>query len=259
MKILYTLIFIFITVNIHAQSVALDLYKANKRYKKGDYATAGTLYKKINSKEKNAIAMFNAGNTNYQQQQYDQALQQYQQSIQYSKDPINKAAALHNAGNIYLTKKKWDDAIQHFKQSLKYNPTSEETRYNLAYAQAMKKQQDAQNNQSDKNKQEPPPPKQQQNKDQQQQQDQQQNKSPENKQSPSANKDQQQNQSQNNQQSPEKNKTADTHPQQPQPMPSRLSKQQADQILNALQQEEKKLREKKEQGNGQPIPLNKDW
>ncbi len=42
-------------------------------------------------------------------------------------------------------------------------------------------------------------------------------------------------------------------------MPSKLSKAQADQILNALNQEEKKLKEKKEKGKGRAVRLEKDW
>ncbi len=42
-------------------------------------------------------------------------------------------------------------------------------------------------------------------------------------------------------------------------MPSKLTEKQADQILNALNQEEKKLRDKKEKGRGQAVKLEKDW
>ncbi|HOZ50571.1 MAG TPA: hypothetical protein PLU17_01830, partial [Chitinophagaceae bacterium] len=45
----------------------------------------------------------------------------------------------------------------------------------------------------------------------------------------------------------------------PKPMPSKLTKEQADQLLNALNQEEKKLREKKDKVSGQPVKLEKDW
>jgi hypothetical protein len=42
-------------------------------------------------------------------------------------------------------------------------------------------------------------------------------------------------------------------------MPSKLTKEQADQLLNALNQEEKKLRDKKDKVSGQPVKLDKDW
>jgi hypothetical protein len=40
---------------------------------------------------------------------------------------------------------------------------------------------------------------------------------------------------------------------------SKLSKEQADELLNALQREEKKVREKKEKQKGHPVSPEKDW
>ncbi|MBW7913410.1 MAG: hypothetical protein H3C54_06870, partial [Taibaiella sp.] len=45
----------------------------------------------------------------------------------------------------------------------------------------------------------------------------------------------------------------------PQPQPSKLSEQQAEQLLNALQQEEKKLQDKLKQGKAVPVKVEKDW
>ena len=65
----------------------------------------------------------------------------------------------------------------------------------------------------------------------------------------------------NNQQQdpPKQDKQDDKNESKPKPMPSKLTKEQADQLLNALNEEEKKLREKKEKSNGQPVKLDKDW
>ena len=51
----------------------------------------------------------------------------------------------------------------------------------------------------------------------------------------------------------------DQQDKQQQPQPSKLSKQQADQLLNALQQEEKKLHDKMQKAKGSPSRVEKDW
>jgi tetratricopeptide (TPR) repeat protein len=136
-------------------------------------------------------------------------------------------------GNTFLEQKKWDDAIKYFKQSLRDNPNSANTKYNLAYAQKMKQQQD----QKDKDE------KKEDEKKDKQQQDKQQDKK-EQKEEPSKSE-----QQSDDQRAPEK----------PKPQPSKLTKEQAEQLLNALNQEEKKLKAKKDKGTGQPMKLEKDW
>lgn len=45
----------------------------------------------------------------------------------------------------------------------------------------------------------------------------------------------------------------------PQPQQSKLSEKQAEQLLNALQQEEKKLQDKHKKAKGTPVKVEKDW
>ena len=47
--------------------------------------------------------------------------------------------------------------------------------------------------------------------------------------------------------------------QQPQSQPSKLSQKQAEQLLNALKEEEKKLQEKMKKEKGVPVKMSKDW
>ena len=66
-------------------------------------------------------------------------------------------------------------------------------------------------------------------------------------------KDQKKDQDQKNDQS------KDQQPQKPESQPSKLSKQQADQLLDALQQEEKKLQDKMKKEKGNVVKMEKDW
>jgi len=118
-----------------------------------------------------------------------------------------------------------EESIKAYKSALKNNPLDDETRYNLAYAQMMLKKQQQQNkDKKDKNKD--------QNKDQKKdKQDQ--------------NKDQQK---------------KDQQQQQPQQSKSQMSKENAQQILDALMQDEKNTQDKakKTQARGTK-KAEKDW
>jgi tetratricopeptide (TPR) repeat protein len=182
----------------------------------------------------------------YQQKDFEKAAKQYTESASNTKNNSLKAASYHNLGNAFLEQKKYDEAIQNFKQALKMNPLAKETKYNLAYAQAMKKKQDQQEKENkdkkDNNKDKQDKNKEQQEKDKKEKEEQ-----------------DKKSQDQKNKQD-EQNKNQDgKEKENSQSMPSKLSKEQADQLLNALNQEEKKLRAKKEKGNGQPVRLEKDW
>ena len=45
----------------------------------------------------------------------------------------------------------------------------------------------------------------------------------------------------------------------PKPHNGRINKDQADELLNALQREERKVRDKKEKQKGHPVSPEKDW
>ena len=135
-------------------------------------------------------------------------------------------------GVLFQAGKDYAKAVEAYKMSLRNNPADDETRYNLALAQKMLK--DQQQNQ-DQN--------QDQNKDQQQKQDQQQDK----------NKDKQNDQKQDekkDQQQPPKSEKKD----------NQMSKENAEQLLNSVMQDEKDVQDKvKKQQVLQGGRLEKDW
>ena len=218
----------------YAQIKNADAYSGNKLYANGKFKEATAIYEKALHDNKNKEIQYNLGNSLYQQKEYEKANKQYEEVARNVKDKNLKAASNHNIGNTFLEQKKWDEAIQYFKQSLKENPTSQDTKYNLAYAQAMKKNQDKQ----DKNKDKKDQDKKDKDKKPEDKKDDQQPQKPEDK---------------------KENGDKEKEEQKPQPQPSKLTKDQADQLLNALNQEEKKLKEKKDKANGQPVKLDKDW
>ena len=66
-------------------------------------------------------------------------------------DKENSSKVYHNLGNSYLLQNKLDESISSYKSALRNNPKDIETKYNLAYAQAMKKKQEQQQKQDNKN------------------------------------------------------------------------------------------------------------
>jgi hypothetical protein len=151
-----------------------------------------------------------------------------------------------------MKQQKWEEAANSYKAALRSNPQDEAAKYNLSYALAMMKKNQGGGGKNDKQNKDQNKDQQKQNKDDKDQNKNQQNKQDQNQ--DQQNKDQQNKDQQN--QNQEKQNQKDQHPQ---PQPSKLSKDQADQLLNALAQEEKKLHDKKEKGKAVRVKMDKDW
>lgn len=217
--------------------------QGNKLYDQMKYDEAAAHYEKALKKDPTYTpGLFNLGNTLYQQKKYDESRKIMEATAKGTKDKDARAAANYNVGNTYMSQQKWEEAVQSYKHTLRANPQDADAKYNLSYAEQMLKKQN-QDKKNDKNKQNKNQNKDQQNKDKQQQDKDQQNKDKQEKDNGQSDKRDQQ----------------DKEQQRPQGQPSKLSQQQAEQLLNALQQEEKKLQDKMKKEKGVPVKLQKDW
>jgi tetratricopeptide (TPR) repeat protein len=203
-------------LNVLAQKTDRDyLRSGNRLYADSLFVKAEVDYRKaLEVNPKSADAMYNLGNALLMQQKADDAMKQYQSAAKLEKDKAKLAEIYHNMGVILQSAKQYPQCIEAYKQSLRNNPKDDETRYNLALAQKLLKdqQQNQQNQDQQEQKQDQKDDKQDQNKDQQQDQKDQ--------------KDQQQN------------------PQQQQPQKDEMSKENAQQLLNAVMQDEKNVQDK---------------
>lgn len=228
-----------------AQSPNKFIRQGNKKYAEQQYTDAEADYKKALTKDSaSATSQFNLGNALYLQQRYGEAGEAYAASAKGARSPQEQAAAYYNNGNVHMQGRKWEDAIRSYKQALLRNPRDEQARYNLAYAQAkLKKQNGGGGNSNKQNKDNKKNDK----KDQQNQQD----------------KDQQNQQNKDQQNKDQQDKDQQNKEQQnqhPQPKPSRIDKERAEQLLNAAAQAEKKLQEEKDKKKkGIPTYHGKDW
>ena len=208
------------------------LRSGNKLYNDSLFIKAEVDYRKaLELNPKSTDAMFNLGNALLMQQKAQEAMEQYESVSKIEKDKEKLAQIYHNMGVILQSSKQLTQCIEAYKESLRNNPKDEETRYNLALAQKLLK--DQQQNQQN----------QQQNQDQQQQEEQKEEKQDQNKDQQQQNQDQQQ----QNQQQEQQNK-------------NEMSKENAQQLLNAVMQDEKNVQDKvKKQLQIRGKKLEKDW
>ena len=214
----------------------------NAQYQKQNFAEAEVNYKKaLEIKNNMPEAAFNLGDAVYEQKRWEEAQKQFQLSAKTNTDPALQARAFHNLGNTYLEQKKYDDAVTAYKNALKIDPSDMETKYNLAFANAMLQKNQGGGN--DKN------------------QDQQKQDNKDQKNNDQQNQDQQNKDQQEKQQDQDKNQQPDNKEQQQQAQKPRLSKEEADQLMAALQNEEQKVNQQmqKKQMKGVRVRIKKDW
>lgn len=223
-------VLLLMAVTVSAQKAERDfIRKGNRLFKDSVYVNAEVNYRKaLEVNPRSTVSMFNLGNTLAQQNKLQEAMEQYVAATKIEKDKDDLAQIYHNMGVIFHSQKDYAKAVEAYKQSLRNNPKDDETRYNLALAQKMLKDQQQEQQNQDQNQ-------------QQQQQDQQEDKKDQNK-------DQQQNQDQQQQ------------PPQSQKKENEMSKENAEQLLNSVMQDEKDVQDKvKKQQVIQGGRLEKDW
>jgi len=199
--------------------------QGNRQFRKGNAADAEVSYRKAVEKQpRNAQANFNLGNALMAQRKDSLAVTQFEKAAKLETNPLRRAQAYHNIGVMCQQHQMFGEAIEAYKEALRNNPADDQTRYNLELCKRQQKQQ--QQNQNQQN---------QQNKDNKDQKD-------------KDNKDQQQQQK-------------DQQKQDQQKQDQQMSKENAEQLLNAAMQEEKQTQErmKKAQQKAQRRSLEKNW
>ena len=131
----------------------------NKHFINGNYTEAEVDYKRANSIAPTFEGKFNHAGSVYKQERWDDALKEYNALLDDSTN-THRPEVFYNQGNTLFKKNSLKEAIEAYKSALRLNPSDQEAKFNLAYAQ--KKLRDQQQQQQQ----------QQQNQDQNQQQDQ---------------------------------------------------------------------------------------
>ena len=148
-----TVALLFVALTASAQADRQYIREGNKQFRMGDFAKAEVSYRKaVEKNPKNPQAAYNLGNALMAQKKDSAAVQQFEQSARIETNPLRKSAAYHNMGVICQTHKMYGEAIEAYKNALRNNPNDDETRYNLVLCKHLKKKQDDKQKQNQQNK-----------------------------------------------------------------------------------------------------------
>lgn len=201
-----------------AQDDRRDVRRGNRQFRKENYRAAEIDYRKAVLKDSTSLkAQYNLASALYREQDYDSAAK----ALETVGEAGKGSSDYHfNAGDIALARQDYQAAVEYFRQSLLLNPSDLDAKENYTYAKKMLENRQNQQNQDRQD---------QQNQDQQNQQDQQ---------------DQQNQDRQDNDQQDGQDQRQDSGDGRSQDAPSGISRQQASQMLRAIQAKEDETQEK---------------
>ena len=217
--------FIFV-LGVQAQNDRGHIRLGNRLFHQQKFEQAEVEYRKaVGKNSANPQAHYNLGCALFAQKKDSAAVKQYEIAGRLEKTSRRKAMVFHNLGVVCQQHQLYQQAITAYEESLRNNPNDNETRYNLALCKKLLKNQPRQNqnkNKQDKNK---------------------------------------QNNKKNNRQT-HNNKNQDKQNPNNQPQPKeQMSKDNAEQLLNAAMQEEQATQQRLKDAMRQPQrrKLQKNW
>ncbi len=211
-RVLFCILLVLTTLPAMAQVERHDVRRGNREFKKGNMKEAELEYRRAMTKDSTSLkARYNLASALYRQEDYDGAVE----LLDGLRDESSPSSVDFNSGDVALQKKDYAAAVEAFRAALLKDPADLDAKESYVYA---KKKLEDQQNQGGGGENE-------QNQDQNQE-DQQPQEQP-------------QNQPQDNNQ----DKNDNTRDEQPQSEP-RISNQQAQQMLNAIQAKEKETQDK---------------
>lgn len=248
--------------------VTNHIFDGNEKADEEDYKEAEKSYRKAISLEpEKEVALFNLGNTHFKDKKYDEASQRFFQTQKFASSKQGKHRAFHNMGNVYMQKKEYQKAVEAYKNALRNNPKDEETRYNYALAKKLLEnekppEEQEQDDQKDKKDQEKDKEKDQE-KDQDGDQENKDQKNPKKEGDEGDEGDESDDKGDPNKEGDQKKeqKPKEQKPQNARPKKGQLSPQQVESLLEAMNNQEKKVQDKinAKKIKGAPARGKKDW
>ncbi|MBL0060494.1 MAG: tetratricopeptide repeat protein [bacterium] len=240
------LFFLLVIAVAFAELPSREVNKGNKAAQSGQTDQAQYHYvKALENHADTSTVMYNLGNAMYDAGEFERAMKIYSGAIDSTRTPEQLERAYYNMGNASFQAQKFDEAIASYIEALRNDPNDDDAKQNLELALRMKKKSEEQQQQQtqDQNKQ-----------DQQDKQDKQQD--PQNQDQQKQDEQQEQQKDQQQQQQGDSSQTQQGQQQQPQQM----SKEEAEQLLNALLQDEQNTLEQVRKAKvAQRKKRAKDW
>lgn len=221
------IIFLMTSAASFAQTDRDYVREGNRHFRKGNFAEAEVSYRKAQEKNvNNPQASYNLANSMFAQRKDSAAIVQFEQAVKSETNPYRKAQSYHNIGVLCQGHKMFGEAIEAYKNALRLNPNDHTTRYNLELCRRQLKNQNQNQQQQGENNKDGEDEKKEEKKQQEQKEEQKQN--------------------EKNEQKQDKNQ---------------MSKDNAEQLLKAAMQKEKKTQERMQKLMQQPRSrkLDKNW
>ena len=242
------------------------LSEANYEMENDNFFLAEAAYREaIATNPEEDTGKYNLGIAYYDKEMNDVAMSRFKQAAAVADTKSDKHKVFHNLGNTFMNEKLYKEAVESYKNALRNNPKDEETRYNYALAKELLEEQEK-NGGGDDNKEN------QENQEDKQEEEKKENQDNENNKKDKEDGDQknEQNKGEEEQDKKEGNENEDKgkpeepkdKKQQQQPTePGKLSPQQVKNLLEAMNNEEKKVQEKinAKKQKGTKVKPEKDW
>ncbi len=223
--------------------------------------------KAISANQKQTTGNYNLGNSYYLKSKNSEAMDRFKKAAKNATTKPDRHKAFHNLGNAMMIEKDYAGAVEAYKNALRNNPTDDESRYNLALAKDMLEKNPPQGGGGDDNKDNQD--KQDENKeDQKDQENEDKKEGDDGKDQENEDKGDQEDKDkegdkENDEGKPDEPKDPkEEQGQQPQqPVPGKLSPQEVKNLLESMNNEEKKVQDKinAQKQKGAKVKSEKDW
>lgn len=221
-----------------------------------DFISAEKEYRKaISEKPANTTGTYNLGNAYYNSGNYDEALLRHIEASKTAMTKAEKHKAFHNIGNTLMQRKQCKEAVEAFKNALRNDPTDEESRYNLVLAKECAEQQgEGQDEEKEDDKQD-------ENKDKEDQKDENKDEGDENEDQKDGDEKEDDKGKPNDEKDDKKEGDPKNKKKPQQPQQGKLSPQQVKSLLEAMNNQEKKVQAKinAKKAKGVKVKTEKDW
>jgi len=221
-----------------------DNNRGISQYNEQKYQEALTSFREAETSEPEQPQLtHNVGLTLYRLNEFEESLQELEKSYEKSEDNQRKADIQYDMGNAAFMNDSLTNAILHYRKSLEIDPENKDAKYNLELARAILKEfSEKQQQQNQSGQQQQQEQQQNQNKDQQEQQQ------------------QQKQEQQAQQQEQEEKDEQEQEEQQQRQNPEDMTEEEAEQLLDALEDDEQDLQEEKiKQKGGRSRQSKYNW
>lgn len=127
-------------VSALAQTDRSEVRAGNRQFRKGKWQNAEIEYRKAQAKDSLSFAAnYNLAGALYRQDNFDDAGKSLERLKEVAPASQNASDYYYNLGNVAVRKKDWQAAVDAYRQSLLLNPDDLDAKENYAYAKEMLK------------------------------------------------------------------------------------------------------------------------